>query len=86
MAQMHMIQDFTGWPREKFERFRAEMEKETGLALVGDKGLAQKSGVVVSWAYDEAKQELTFQTLKTPFFISEGAVDQKIHNTVEGYK
>jgi hypothetical protein len=82
----HMIQEFSPWPREKFERFRADMEKETGLTLVGDKGLSEKSGVSVSWAYDEAKQSLTFQTLKTPFFISEGAVDQKIHNVVEGFK
>jgi hypothetical protein len=86
MAQRHMIQTFGPWPREKFERFRAEMAKETGLQLVGDSGTAEKSSVKVSWAYDEATQEVTFQTLSTPFFISEDTVDTKIHLVAEGFK
>jgi hypothetical protein len=82
----HLKQEFSGYTPERFDRLRAAIEAEAGLKLDGDKGMAEKSGVVVSWVYDRAKQDLTLQTLKNPFFISEGVIDKKLHDVAENTK
>jgi hypothetical protein len=54
-----------------------------GIDLTGNSGTASKYGVEVSWNYVPESQQLTFQCLKTPFFVSADDVHAKIQTLVQ---
>ena len=54
-----------------------------GMNLSGNSGTAAKFGVEVAWNYDPAAQELTFQCLRTPFFMKPEDVSAKIEAPVK---
>ena len=54
-----------------------------GLNLSGNSGTASKFGVEVSWNYSQPTQELTFQCLRTPFFMKPEDVIAKIETLLK---
>lgn len=60
----------------------SEKAKGAGIEMHGNTGSAGKYGVEVAWNYSPDTQELTLQTLKTPFFMSAADVDSKIRDLV----
>jgi hypothetical protein len=56
--------------------------RATGIEISGNDGTASKYGVQVAWNYAPSDQQLTFQCLKTPFFVSAADVETKIRALV----
>jgi hypothetical protein len=54
-----------------------------GFDLSGNSGTASKFGVEVAWNYSQAAKELTFQCLRTPFFMKPADVNAKIEALVK---
>ena len=54
----------------------------SGIQLTGNSGTASSFGVEVSWNYSPDAKQLTFQCLKTPFFIKAEDVNAKIQSLV----
>ncbi len=54
-----------------------------GFDLIGNSGTASKFGVEVAWNYSQAAQELTFQCLRTPFFMKPQDVKAQIESLVK---
>ncbi len=54
-----------------------------GLELTGNRGTASKFGVEVAWNYSPGTEELTFECLKTPFFVKPDEVNAKIRALVK---
>ena len=80
---MHEMQSFAPYPRDRWERLKAAVQAEFGIALLSDKGIGEGHGVKLSYEYDEAAQTVMLQTLDKPLFLSEAVLDQKIHEFVE---
>jgi len=72
---------FKGVTPDQYARL-VHKAKGAGIDLNGDAGTASKFGVEVGWNYSRASQELTLQTLKTPFFMSAADVDARILSLV----
>lgn len=76
---------FTGITRERFNQIVARIEAQIGnVGTVGDSGEASKEGFEVKWSFDERSAILTVQCVKKPLFFTEGLVDAKIRQLVEG--
>jgi len=61
----------------------AEKGQAAGLAICGHCGTAEKSGVVITWSYDPAAQQLTIQSTHVPFYVSCNDVNQRIQQLVK---
>ena len=72
---------FTGVTPDQYARL-VEKTRAAGIELSGDSGTASKYGVEITWNYSPATQELTIQTLKTPFFMSANHLDARIQTLV----
>ncbi|MGA7857760.1 MAG: hypothetical protein WCA11_07540 [Terracidiphilus sp.] len=57
--------------------------KASGVELVGNSGTASRYGVEISWNYVPESQQLTFQCLKTPFFVNAADVHAKLKTLVD---
>ena len=60
----------------------AEKAQAAGIAINGNSGSASKMGVEVAWNYSPGSCELSFECLKTPFFIHADDVNQRIQALV----
>jgi hypothetical protein len=54
-----------------------------GLDLTGNNGTASKFGVEMAWNYSPNTEELTFECLRTPFFVKPDEVNAKIRTLVK---
>ena len=72
---------FRGVTPDQYSRL-IHKAKGAGIDLNGDSGTASKFGVEVAWNYSRASQELSLQTVKTPFFMSAADVDARILSLV----
>jgi hypothetical protein len=68
---------FNGINSEQYAML-AGKARVAGIDINGNSGTALKYGVQVAWNYVAEQQQLTFQCLKTPFFISEHDVESRI--------
>lgn len=55
-----------------------------GIAISGMEGQASKDGITVRWKFDPASQTLELQCLDSPFFLSCGLINSRIHDLVDG--
>jgi hypothetical protein len=76
-------QVFSGITPEQYASL-LQKAQAAGFALSGNSGTASKFGVEVAWNYSSGTQELTFQCLRTPFFMKAEDVDAKIKSLVKG--
>ena len=67
---------------ERFARLIAKA-KAAGFDLSGNSGTASTFGVEVAWNYSPETEQLTFQCLRTPFFIKPEEVHAKIRDLVK---
>lgn len=74
-------QTFKGITPEKYAQL-TQKARGAGLEMEGNSGSAGKFGVEVAWNYVPEAQELTLQTVRTPFFMSVAQVDAKIRDLV----
>jgi hypothetical protein len=74
-------QVFKGITPQQYELLMAKA-KTAGIDIAGNSGSASKFGVEISWDYSPDTQELTLQTLKTPFFMKAADVDAKVKSLV----
>jgi hypothetical protein len=67
------------------ERYASLLQKAqaSGINLSGNSGTASKLGIEVAWNYSQATQELTFQCLRTPFFMKPQDVNARIESIVK---
>jgi hypothetical protein len=67
------------------EQYAGLLEKAqaNGMALSGNSGKASKFGVEVEWNYVPDMLKLTFQCLRTPFFVDAETVNEKIESLVK---
>ncbi len=72
---------FNGINSEQYARL-ADKARATGIEISGNDGTASKYGVQLAWNYAPSDQQLTFQCLKTPFFVSAADVETKIRALV----
>ncbi len=75
-------QVFPGVTPEQFEKLIAKA-KAAGFDLSGNSGTASTFGVEVAWNYSPENGQLTFQCLRTPFFIKPEDVHSKIRDLVK---
>jgi hypothetical protein len=75
-------QVFSGITPEQYASL-LQKAQAAGFALSGNSGTASKYGVEVAWNYSPAAQQLTFQCLRTPFFIKPEDVNAKIETLVK---
>ena len=54
-----------------------------GLDLTGNNGTASKFGVEMAWNYSPNTEELTFECLRTPFFVKPDEVNAKIRTLLK---
>lgn len=66
---------------EQYARLAARATA-AGIELSGASGTASKYGLELAWSYSQETGELTFQCLKTPFFVSPEVVEAKIRTLV----
>jgi len=67
------------------EQYSSLLQKAqaAGMSLSGNSGTASKFGVEVAWNYSQAAQELTFQCVRTPFFMRPEDVNARIEALVK---
>jgi hypothetical protein len=75
-------QVFSGITAEQYASLQQKAEAN-GISLSGNSGTAAKFGVEVAWNYVPATLELTFQCLRTPFFVKPEEVTAKIEALVK---
>jgi hypothetical protein len=75
-------QVFSGITPQAYAKL-TEKARASGIELAGNSGTASKFGVQVAWNYVPETQQLTFQCLKTPFFISADDVHLKLQTLVQ---
>jgi hypothetical protein len=72
---------FNGINSEQYAKL-AEKARAAGIDIQGNSGTASKYGVQVAWSFAAEEQQLTFQCLKTPFFVSAADVESRIRALV----
>jgi hypothetical protein len=75
-------QVFSGITPETYAKL-TEKARASGIELAGNSGTASKFGVQVAWNYVPETQQLTFQCLQTPFFVSADDIDRKLQTLVQ---
>jgi hypothetical protein len=75
-------QTFTGIAEAEFNSL-IQKTTASGIAISGNAGQASKDGITVRWLFDPARQSLELPCMNTPFFLSCGAVNSKLHDMVE---
>jgi hypothetical protein len=76
-------QSFDGITSARFNCLVRKVQAETGLALQGNAGEASHDGVAVTWSFDPIAGTLEIQCTSAPFFLSCGAINEKIHDLVD---
>ena len=75
-------QVFSGITPEQYASL-LQKAQANGFDLSGNSGTASKFGVQVVWNYSPDEQQLTFQCLRTPFFMKPEDVNAKIEAMVK---
>ena len=73
---------FNGINSEQYVKL-SEKARDAGIEISGNDGTASKYGVQISWCYVPGEQQLTFQCVKTPFYLSADDVEKRIRSVVE---
>lgn len=75
-------QIFNGIDPERYARL-VNKARSAGISIDGNSGTAAKFGVEVAWNYEPEAKQLTFQCIKTPFFMKAADVQSRIQSLVE---
>jgi hypothetical protein len=72
-------QQFSGVSQGHFDCLVKKAEA-FGISISGNVGEASKDGITVRWQFDPAGQTLELQCTGSPFFLSCGTINGKIHD------
>lgn len=76
-------QVFSGITQARFDCL-VKKAKDSGITIAGDAGEASQDGITIRWQFDSAKESLELQCTNSPFFISCGTINSRIHDLVDG--
>ena len=76
-------QTFAGVTPAQFESLARKASGAAGVALEGYTGSCSRQGFTVIWDYDLAEQRLVIQCTASPFSITCGSINQRIHDLVD---
>jgi len=75
-------QTFSGITQAGFDCLVTKADA-AGITISGNSGEATKDGIRIRWLYSPEQQSLELQCLDSPFFISCGSINSKIHDMVD---
>jgi hypothetical protein len=67
------------------DQFACVLQKvnESGISISGNSGSASKDGITIAWEFDPVTQTLSIQCTASPFYVSCGTINSKIHDLVD---
>lgn len=57
--------------------------KSQGIEINGANGQATQGGITISWSYNATSNSLTIQCQSSPFYLTCGVINAKIHDLVD---
>jgi hypothetical protein len=75
-------QVFQGITQARFDCL-VEKAKDAGITITGNAGEASQDGITIRWLFDPQKESLELQCTSSPFFLSCGTINGKIHDVVD---
>ena len=75
-------QIFSGITQARFDCLMQKAQT-AGIAIAGNAGVGNKDGITIRWQFDPAGQTLELQCTGSPFFLSCGTINGKIHDLVD---
>jgi hypothetical protein len=75
-------QAFSGITQDQFACLSAKAEAQ-GISIDGNSGSASKDGITIVWEFNPEVGTLTIQCTASPFYISCGTVNAKLHDLVD---
>ena len=75
-------QTFTSISLAQFNCLAQEASK-AGIPISGNAGSVSKDGFTVVWTFDPGTGTLQIQCTSSPFFVSCGMINSKIHDLVD---
>jgi hypothetical protein len=76
-------QTFSGVTPAQFEALSRKASAAAGIPLEGRSGSCTHNGFTVIWDYDSTAQALMIQCTASPFLITCGSINQRIHDLVD---
>ena len=76
-------QTFSGVTPSQFESLTRKASAAAGIPFEGPTGSCSRSGFTVIWDYDPEDQTLLIQCTESPFSVSCGSINQRIHDLVD---
>ena len=73
---------FSGITQARFDCL-VQKAQAAGIAIAGDVGVANKDGITIRWQFDPVGETLEMQCTDSPFFLSCGTINGKIHDLVD---
>jgi hypothetical protein len=75
-------QIFDGVTQARFDCL-VQKAQAAGIVIAGNSGSESREGVTIRWAFDPAAETLELQCTHSPFIISCGTINGKIHDLVD---
>jgi hypothetical protein len=76
-------QTFSGVTPAQFEALARKASAAAGIPLEGRTGSCSHKGFTVIWDYDSTDQKLVIQCTASPFSVTCGSINQRIHDLVD---
>jgi hypothetical protein len=76
-------QTFSGVTPAQFEALARKVSAAAGIAVEGRTGSCSHNGFTIIWDYDATEQTLIVRCTASPFNITCGAINEKIHDLVD---
>jgi hypothetical protein len=76
-------QTFSNITQSQFEAITRKASTLAGAPINGPSGSCSSAGFTVVWDYDPAAQTLVIQCTDSPFLVTCGSINQRIHDLVD---
>jgi hypothetical protein len=76
-------QTFSGVTPAQFESLARKASSAARVSLEGYSGTCSRNGFTVIWDYDPEDQTLVIQCTESPFSVTCGSINQRIHDLVD---
>ena len=75
-------QVFSGVTQNQFTCLSGKAEAQ-GIPIAGNSGSASKDGISISWEFNPEAGTLTIQCTASPFYVTCGTINAKVHDLVD---
>jgi hypothetical protein len=75
-------QVFSNITQDKFACLSAKAEAQ-GISIGGNRGSASNDGITISWEFNPAAETLAIQCTASPFYVTCGTINAKLHDLVD---